>query len=476
DLRPTPAAVELLAGGPWVPLEVAVERPDSAPLTVTLNLPLGLGVEARKESVEVEAGAPARFELRAAAAAVPQSATATVTACGVRRPVPVTVRRLEFRAALANPAEVVLTAGQQKAVDVRIDRSGGYAGPITITVPESAAVTGPPVAVAAGGTSATVTLTAKPTAPAGATTVRLRVAAADGGVPSAAGSPDHDLPLTVRVPPVAEVRSFAGHAGKVTAATVSADGALVASGGADGTVRLWDAATGQEKWKGEGHVGAVLSVAFSADAKHVVSGGVDKTVRAWDVATGTGRTFEPLHDGEVWLVRFVDAKTVTSVSADKTAHWVAATGKPRQVPDGRRDLILGQKYKPDTGRGEEPTPTARVPTDSGEFLVSGAGGPSVTLWRRGPSEKAPPRAASHVPARLGAAVRLAAAAGDGSRVLTVGEDNAVAVWETKSLTARPVAGFPWTPASDVTCAALDASGRHALLGGADGSLKLWKLP
>ena len=73
-------------------------------------------------------------------------------------------------------------------------------------------------------------------------------------------------------------------------------------------------------------------------------------------------------------------------------------------------------------------------------------------------------------------MKLAAAAGTGARVLTVGEDNVVRLWETKALAARAVAGFPWTPAFGVTTAALDADGKQALLGGPDGVLRLWRLP
>jgi WD40 repeat protein len=171
----------------------------------------------------------------------------------------------------------------------------------------------------------------------------------------------------------------------------------------------------------------------------------------------------------------VDAKTAVSTAADKTMHWVVATGKPRQVPDGRKDFILGQKYKADTGPGEEVKPTTRVPTDSGEFLVSGIGGPTATLWRKGPTEKAAPRAVAHTPTQ-GSSVRLVTAAGDGKRLLTVTGDNAVQVWDTKAMTARPVPGFPWTPDAEVTAVALDADGRQVLLGGPGGELKLWRLP
>jgi WD40 repeat protein len=115
-----------------------------------------------------------------------------------------------------------------------------------------------------------------------------------------------------------------------------------------------------------------------------------------------------------------------------------------------------------------------VPTDSGEFLVSGIGGLTATLWRRGTTEKASPREVSHTAAQ-GPVVKLIAALRDGTRVLTVTADNAVRVWDTKAMAARLLPGFPWTPDTEVTAVALDADGRQVLLGGPDGGLTLWRV-
>ena len=56
----------------------------------------------------------------------------------------------------------------------------------------------------------------------------------------------------------------------------------MASGCLDGTVKLWDVATGQLAITLKGHTGAVMSMAFSPDGHRLVSVATDGVVRKWD--------------------------------------------------------------------------------------------------------------------------------------------------------------------------------------------------
>jgi len=77
-------------------------------------------------------------------------------------------------------------------------------------------------------------------------------------------------------------RRLAGHSHFVSDVVISSDGQFALSGSWDGTLRLWEIASGRTTRRFVGHTKDVLSVAFSVDNRQIVSGSRDRSIRLWN--------------------------------------------------------------------------------------------------------------------------------------------------------------------------------------------------
>ena len=68
----------------------------------------------------------------------------------------------------------------------------------------------------------------------------------------------------------------------MTAVVISPDGTWLATSQEDGTVRTWDAATGQPRATLKGHTDLATAVAVAPDGSRIASVSRDGTIRIWD--------------------------------------------------------------------------------------------------------------------------------------------------------------------------------------------------
>jgi WD40 repeat protein len=145
------------------------------------------------------------------------------------------------------------------------------------------------------------------------------------------------------------LRTLKGHGGWVFAlCRVTVAGRdLLASVGVDRTVRIWDPATSEPLRSLNGHGGRVLGVCrvTVADRDLLASAGDDSTVRIWDPATGEQRVILEGHRAEVRAVCPVTVAgrdLLASAGADGTVRiWDPASGEQRVILEGHVNRVLG---------------------------------------------------------------------------------------------------------------------------------------
>jgi WD40 repeat protein len=140
------------------------------------------------------------------------------------------------------------------------------------------------------------------------------------------------------VPPVAGVWSLSFHP----------NGGVLASAGADGTVRLWDVKSGAAIRSMTGHTGDVRAVAYSPDGITLASAGRDGTVRVWDPATGQATAVLTAIHGPVAAVAFSpDGKRIASGCWEGAVDlWEPSSGQHIATLDGL-DRVQTLTFSPD---------------------------------------------------------------------------------------------------------------------------------
>jgi len=133
----------------------------------------------------------------------------------------------------------------------------------------------------------------------------------------------------------------------------SPDGKILASGGYDNRIRLWDPDTGKELPSLEGHTSYVNCIAFSADGRWLASGSQDNDLRLWEVATGKERRRFQGHTASIERMALSpNGKVLASSCLGGTLRlWDTETGKEtRSLPIDGGYRVLAMTFSLDSKR------------------------------------------------------------------------------------------------------------------------------
>ncbi len=185
----------------------------------------------------------------------------------------------------------------------------------------------------------------------------------------------------------------------------SPDSSLLAAASAAGTIRLFASDDGSERQHWTGHEGGANCLAFAPGGSHLASGGQDGNLKFWDAASGQHTATVALGgwvDHIAWRPR-IGADPLIGAAAGKTLRFIATDGTVRHAAPDAPKTITALAWDPTGGcvaaahfgavrlwdaddfglQKEFPYANAihaLAWSPTGTWLVSGNQDPSVHLW------------------------------------------------------------------------------------------------
>ncbi len=237
--------------------------------------------------------------------------------------------------------------------------------------------------------------------------------------------------------------------GAVNCVAVTPDGRLVIAGVGDGFVQVWGADNAEEVLHFRAHYGVLGGVGVSPDGRRIVTGGGDYTLGVWDANSGANAVRFDSPDGWVTcLAVSPDGRRVVSAAGRQgtLVVWDVSTGEAVFRLGSCQARVKSVTYSPD-GR-----------------QVVGASGEALTFWDSETGRRV------RVLSGHAGPVTGVAYCPDESRVVSGGADGTVRIWDVGS--GRELACLRGHE-KGVSSVAWSPNGQWIVSGSEDGTVRQW---
>ncbi|RIK37084.1 MAG: hypothetical protein DCC55_25315 [Chloroflexi bacterium] len=234
---------------------------------------------------------------------------------------------------------------------------------------------------------------------------------------------------------------------------------LLATGGSETIVRIWDMHSGENRFSLRRHAISVNSLVFRPSEEKngftLVSGGADAMVYRWDAATG--EPFDALagHSSQIKWITFNPAGALLATgSGDQTTRiWEMPSGRLRHVLQEHTGMVRYVAFHP-----------------NGRLLATASDDTTVCLWDA-VEGRVCQTLQGHTHAVINTQFTL-----DGKTLISVSDDQTVRVWSVDAATGmyQPAHVLPASVYKH-NCVALSPDSITLVSGGMDGVVRLWDL-
>lgn len=249
------------------------------------------------------------------------------------------------------------------------------------------------------------------------------------------------------------IQILSGHEDSVSRVIFSPDGTVLASSSKDKTIKIWNIAQGAKKGVLTGHEAAITSVVYSPNGELLASGSEDTSIKLWDLSNGDMKTLKG------------HTKTVTSVVFSPDSSLLASASWDSNIMIwNTTNYQVEFEITNHTGHVQSLTFSS-----DGTMLASGGANalsvPEVRIWNVTSGKQLQERLGGH-----NSPVTSVAFSPDDTFLVSGSEDGSITIWNTTTWTWKQI--IDWHEVGGVNSIMFSPDGTVLATSGDDTTIKI----